>query len=677
MRPSEIARARRGAFTLVELLVVMAISVILLGLIFGPMVESFNLTNRARVQVLAQDVSRQIMEQLQREIADGVFVFDNASLPITFWVPDPTGRPLAMPVPYAMLDLVPPARVNDQNPNLGSGVPLDPTTGLPVESARGPLALPVAPGRAIVRIWTGLRDNATVPDDSGAGLSGRPARLYANFYDNRRNTTFDQHNPFLLYRALFTPYTVHGQVDTRLMNIGRFGSLQAAMRDPNFFYDNDEAIRPNDASIATNAVPGWKDLNKDGKVNYSENWQAIGRSLVPSDRADMVSVERDRDGRPLYGNDPVSGLVEMRIAPQARFQPTYVGNDAGAPASTADTANEAPAVRPTSYVEAYGHWTTPFRLYVYRSSLNDPLLRYFYWTGAGPVRYVEYDTATGSITNGGGQGENTYFYPLEPTNLPNAMPAGRFLMFTVDPRRGIVNFAFPHTITQRGAARPIVLDPQKANDEYDYVKGLPGYGLSSYRYVSLLPQNASTNPNGVSLGLNPNGATPLARIPNSTIVPGSEVVTGPDMRPGPRYGQPVAYRRAPRGTDPRTLGANEYTINYADVPNANLNPSDPDPRAAAMMTAVQRAGTIIFDSQEDASGAPHHLPVAQGPDGAPVRISVTYQIQDNLAGDVVKTDYLTRQLMTFGLSVRLYDFNSGQPQQVTLTQKIRVRNLQR
>ena len=43
----------------------------------------------------------------------------------------------------------------------------------------------------------------------------------------------------------------------------------------------------------------------------------------------------------------------------------------------------------------------------------------------------------------------------------------------------------------------------------------------------------------------------------------------------------------------------------------------------------------------------------------------------------MKADYLTRQLYTIALGVRLYDFNSGQPQQVTLTQKIKVRNLQR
>src|SRR5437667_12894916 len=65
----------RGGFTLVELLVVIAITAILLGLIFGPMIQGFNLTNRARVQILAQDSARSTMEIIQRDLSNGVFVF--------------------------------------------------------------------------------------------------------------------------------------------------------------------------------------------------------------------------------------------------------------------------------------------------------------------------------------------------------------------------------------------------------------------------------------------------------------------------------------------------------------------------------------------------------------------------------------------------------------------------
>ena len=82
---------RKLGFTLIELLVVMAITIILLGLIFGPLYQGFNLTNRARVQVLSQDTARHAMEVLLRDTANGVFVFDNFSQPINLWVRDVNG----------------------------------------------------------------------------------------------------------------------------------------------------------------------------------------------------------------------------------------------------------------------------------------------------------------------------------------------------------------------------------------------------------------------------------------------------------------------------------------------------------------------------------------------------------------------------------------------------------
>lgn len=673
---------RRRGFTLVEMLVVMAITVILLGLVFGPMVQGFNLTNRARVQVLAQDSARQVMEQLERDIADGAFIFDNSGQDMNFWVPDPTAAPgsgmmpaVPMGVPFARMDLVPPARVNDQNPAIDPSIPIDPTTNLPVEDARGDLALPVAPGRVIHRYWLGLRDNTTAGDGS-FGTSGRPVKPYVNYYENRRNTNLRlvNHNTFVLYRAVFSPYTLRGSVDTRLVNLARHGSLDTALADPNFFYDNDEAQQPGDPSVTSAAMPGWKDLNGDGRVNYSENWKAVARAMVPPDRADMVSATRDINGNPIY--DTVAGLPRMRVSPEVRFQPSYVGNDPGVPSSTSDTGSESPNVPPSAEVQAYGHWAIPFGAYVYRSPLTAPELEYFYWDGAAAhnVQYVTFDTIGGTITSA----VDTGFNPRRPALLPGTMTPGRFLMFTVDERRGVMSFAFPHSITQGGANEPARILPSQANSEFNYVRSTGGNALNAYRMVSLLPYNASENPSGMMPADNPADPSPaLARIPDARIVPGSETVVGPDMRPGPHYGQPIAYTRAPRYTDPKRLGPNEYLINYSSIANSNAGATDSDTRVQAMLRTIQRAGTIIFNSADDAAGTPNSLPESLDAQGNPVYIEVTYQIQNNRASDVVKASYLTRELMTAAVSVKLYDFSSGQPQSATITQKIRVRNLQR
>ena len=430
-------------------------------------------------------------------------------------------------------------------------------------------------------------------------------------------------------------------------------------------------------------MPGWRDWNNDGHVNFAENWRAVGRALVPRDKADMVVVTRDRDKRPVYDTDPGTGQVTMRLNPLARFQPTYVGNDPGAPSSTRDAANETPSgVAPSTSVESYGHWAWPYRVYVYRSALNAPVLRYFTWTGSGNVRYVEFDTTSGTIANGGGVGDDTGFNPLNPTAMPMNPVSGRFLMFSVDDRRGVVGFAFPHWVTQGGQKDPTMLDPAAANAEYDHVRTVQGNELNAVRYVSLLVADAADNPTGAAPALNPNDPVPvLSRVPEAVIVPGSETVVGPDQRPGPNYGREIAYTRIARRRDMKGIGLNEYMINYADVPNANLGISDPDPRAQAMRRAVQRKGTIIFNSQDDSAGTQNSLPIryvdATGAMQPAAGIAVTFQVQNNRGSDVVKADYLTRQLMTFALSVRLYEPNSGQPQQITLTQKIRVRNLQR
>jgi prepilin-type N-terminal cleavage/methylation domain-containing protein len=676
------AHVRLNAFTLVELLVVMAITAILLGLLFGPMVQGFNLTNQARVQVQAQDTVRQVVETIERDIADGVFVHDNSAQNINFWVPDPAGtagatpmQALVMGLPFARLDLVPPARVNDQNPTIGANVPIDPTTGLPVEEERGELAVPVAPGRVIHRYWLGLRDNATT-NDGAFGTSGRPIKPYINFYESRRDRTLlpVHHNPMTLFRAVFTPYTVRGQVDTRLVNMARHGSLAAALADPNFFYDNDEAQLPSDPTVTSAAVPGWRDLNGDGKVNYSENWRAIARPIVPPDRADMVSAQRDASGYPVY--DLVGGQPTMRVAPEVRFQPTYIGNDPGVPSSTSDYAAESPTVAPSTHVESYGHWATPYSAYVYRSSLTAPALQYFFWDGrlGSRVRFITFDTVGGAITGS----VDTGFDPRNPTALPGAITPGQFLMFTVDERRGVLNFAFPHTITQSGASDPTRIRPAQANAEFNYVRTTAGNALNAVRTVSLLPYDASENPTGMMAGDNPMDTNPaLWRIPEARVVPGSETVVGPDMRPGPHYGLPITYTRAPRNTDMKELGPNEYLINYENVRNANMGITDPDARVQAMMRTLQRAGTIILNSSDDAPGTPRSIPESVNDVGDPICIEVTYQVQNNRRSDVVKASYLTRELITAAVSVKLYEFNTGKPQSATLTQKIRVRNLQR
>ncbi len=692
-------------FTLVELLVVLAITAILLGLIFGPMIQGFNLTNRARVQVLAQDTARAAMEIFQRDIANGVFVFDNASNPVVLSIRDKNGNATWAELPYGMIDFVPPARVNDQNINVNASQ-IDPTTGLAID--RGPISLPLAPGRVMVRWWLGPR---SIFDSQVAGV--KPYLPYGNFYDNPRDPYVNgpnRHNPVILYRAIFSPYLptpVNGkaQVDQRLFRVDANGnpilspdrSLPPDQYAQQYFF-NDLTEAQNvtlpDGTV-TNKVDGWVDENGDGKVNICENWHALARTMVPVDRADEVVADRDDRGN-LYFD--ANGLP--RLTPQVRFQPTYVGNDAGTPTSASDTGNESPTVTPSSYVESHGAWTLPYRLYAYRSPLNAAVLDYYFYDGSvlpDPsgglrlnIRHRQFDTSSNTQTLDAPVNfvvdKTRYLRSGELELLSGFRPE---ILLTVDNRKGVSGFAFPEWLVMHDSN----------GDHYDseFITGNPAgaadptqpntqFATTGYRYINLgkMDPGAYLNP-----PLNPpllSGMRPPLEvqsdgktyIPNVRIVPGSEIVEGPDQLPGPHYGQPIAYTRVPRANDPKgAIGPNQYMINYTDDPNV----------ASGGPTDLQKAGTIIFDSQPDGGGGfqgQHSLPtLVYGPIGSLIQqstrltVSVTYQIQNNQPTDVVKADYLTRQLITFVLGARLYDFNSGQPQEVTLTQQVRVRNLQR
>src|SRR5579884_4192524 len=207
----------RHAFTLIELLVVMVISVILFGLIFGPMIQSFNLTNRARTQIESQTGARDVMNLLTKELSDAVYVYDNANAPIDLWLPTytPTGGAgsYASPTNFAMLEYIKPARQQDQVPG---SIPIDPTTGLPIYSGTSPssgFSFPLTPGRALVRLFLGLHNNASAAtnllDPYMHSLHGMPQHPYQNVFEDRGQAYYTAGQPdnrYILYRAEVTVY---------------------------------------------------------------------------------------------------------------------------------------------------------------------------------------------------------------------------------------------------------------------------------------------------------------------------------------------------------------------------------------------------------------------------------------------------------------------------------------
>ncbi len=96
----------RFGFTLMELLVVMAISVILVGLVLYPVTQSFRITRRAQAMTDAQDAARYAMEVITREIGEAMYVYDNSNPHIMLPVLQPDGTTDYFELPYAKIDII-------------------------------------------------------------------------------------------------------------------------------------------------------------------------------------------------------------------------------------------------------------------------------------------------------------------------------------------------------------------------------------------------------------------------------------------------------------------------------------------------------------------------------------------------------------------------------------------
>lgn len=238
----------RRAFTLIELLTVMAISAILLGIIIFPLYQSFNLTREAQAFSDAQDRARILSERIGREIGNaysvrgGTLAFtringvDQSLQPsaVVIRVPKDNGTIEAV-LPYTKLDLVQPAE-GDQSEISGGGFH-NPVTGMidpTLRSPKGQVVLPVAPGFSMIRYFVALRD---------------PALPYNDPYDGllmQRNS--DRDNLYLLYRADVQPYV-------RRAGVGSNGDTSVRYRPNLDLFESDSVTDTQIEYTVTGANP--------------------------------------------------------------------------------------------------------------------------------------------------------------------------------------------------------------------------------------------------------------------------------------------------------------------------------------------------------------------------------------------------------------------------------------
>ena len=599
-----------SGFTMIELLVVMAISVILVGLVMAPVVQTFQMTRRAQAMIDSQDSARQASEQISRELGEALYVYDNAITNVTLYDDGDTDLssygngticegPIQLPVrqpgdpvdntiegftlPYAKIDFVlPKMTMHCNNPAH------DEDDG-PRDYERGDLAFPPCPGCTstdveprpklpmeqdvtIVRYFLGLRYNNPASVEFG----------WTSPYG--KNVTTDEGNQVVLYRVEFNPY------DNTLFP----PSMPPGERlsDPIFFY------RTADNSAGEPCCKAW------------------------ARRARVVGMGKYED---LIEATDTDGTVTA-VEPTVTFRSSAIDNDTFAGAYSSDKTFEYPGAVPTVFHSAYGYWVPGYSISVFR---NDFTVGYYTQIDAGDLWI--YKTTNG--TN-----------PIQQFNVDEYLRSGRFvtdsgssmadieMAFFVDhpvigldgkvippkvdgANRGEVNFGLipPHP----SGSHISVLNSALINDDFHSTPGADKGAARRFAILSTFDPDLSSY-----------------YLKNARIVPGSEVVQGPNMTPGSGYGAPIRYERVPLALgDP---GLNQFKIDYD-------------------------SGIIYFSS-------------VYNQDLPPGNINVDYKIQFNKKDDLVRGDYSTKSLISIHLGMRMFDPDSGKAHPVDLTQSVKVRN---
>lgn len=706
-----MSRLTRRAFTLVELITVLAITAVLLTIIIIPMIQAFSFTRAAEGFTTAQESGRRLIEQITREIENSAGVRDNdgnrGSLAVV--VPGFDGTDVTVLAPYAKLDILLPAKGDPSNRRNGAYV--NPDTGVADPTADAPLGqvnLPVSPGLTVKRYFISLKNPLNA---AGTG----PGRYYNPYVDyvrggNQQWQTVGEgeDNLYVLRVAEVAPIIFVG------------GTFQV---NTEFFADDDGDGRADldDPFFMALDAPGGPVLTapqRAAKIARMQAWTRKSTIITEFRRFDMIQPLINKRTRTLItvGNVP-------RMNTLIQFRPTTVASEpaTGAVAlALGSESDNAANLSPDVFRTKNGAWSSAIvRFYPTgynpgNINANDYLIGRFDARAAGRGYRVYHYDPDNDPDNDDRNGDNNDLelfdvaayldwsangavYPLTRGMASanansgwagNAALRSRFAPFIPDLAGGKILTSFG--IDQWGIDDPTGTVPPRADDN------LPSKGTGA----ELTPTTDPTPPGLFSDAIYQNDINrqfnkvwadnPTLQVPGGVhrfldlrltaqadgtpsplhpdpaigfaqarIVPGSDIVIGPDQNPGPNYGQPVRYIRVTRNP-----GKNQYAINYADLqePDWTLLGYPAPPAAytptnfvSAVLQPRYKAGYVQLNSDPN-------LPL---PGNA--AIIVNYKVQFTRTGDTVAVDYDTRQLMSILLTIRNYPQSTAFPSPQTLT----------
>ncbi|OJU63001.1 MAG: hypothetical protein BGO01_03405 [Armatimonadetes bacterium 55-13] len=735
-----VHRGRR-AFTLIELLTVIAITAVLLTIIVLPIFQSFNLTRAAQAYSDAQDKARVLIEKIQREVNNGVSVRDNSGIngAITVVVPF-NGTDVPTTIENMKLDIIKPAEGDPSLKGAGGGflVPVydaqgnfvkyieDPT----LRSPKGQVVLPVLPGVTGIRYFVGLARPLETDATSGNLLAAR----YNNPYDGLLMArTGGRDDLYVLYRAEYQAKVwdpaANGGTGGYIPNTQLFevdGSGNPVLDDPAFF----------------TLLPG-TDYNPDrtltaagaAKAARIQNWQRRATIQTEVSRYDMILPVYDKASRLVaFDNrtDPADGVVldRPRLVPLVQLRPTRVSGEpaeAKRVSKLGEEQDNGSQSGPDTYVTRMGAWSsTLIRTYPAGWLRTDPNFNEYLVTRVdsadGHTKIFEFDpdggvpddqggipvfdltvyAAQSSVLAGNPLAAGPFTAAVLPGALTNAATRNLFMAHLADSGIGRVIASFGiDTVKLNGSALPpgvAVNQPQAATGPALTPTQDPGAGAvysgAGYEINSCFNRNWNDGALVALRGgqlhrfidlrttLQIDGSIsplhPTQGFGRAKIVPGTEVVIGPDQHSGPNFGQPVRYTRTTSNPGP-----NQYRINYVDQPEPTdyslyglPNPPavyDPASFVSAVFQPRFKAGYIQLNSDPNVALPAGNIRVYyrfQFTGGQPVG-----SLPNSAKQDTYAVDYDTRQLMSILLTIRNYpQSNLPNPQTVTLSATAKVRN---
>lgn len=653
------------------------------------------------------------------------------------------GPPVLVTVPYLKLDIVRPAEGEPvsggvfTNPYInrdsnGNPIPgkIDPT----LQSPKGQTILPVSQGFTIVRYFVGLRDPfRTDTNPLYAGVTG----AYYNGYDGLlMNRGAQRDNLFVLYRVEVQPRIWDNTLGRYVVNTAFFEPDPADPSGLTPLYDDRFFFLP-DLDSQGNTLGGAALAAKQLRV---QNW--LNKAVVQTEvsRYDMIQPLYNKATRLVYHDlrtDPsdFSGPAlkdRPRLLPLVQFKPTRV---TGEPAEgmmavrLGEEMENAKEAGPDVFRTEFGAWSqTTIRMYPSgwnrQNAAFDDYLVARRDQADGHIKVFAYDPGSGVADNLGG----TAVFDITEYNRVITNPTGAdvgafntgvlpaasgfqnlFMAFLPETAAGKVTASFGidtvrstplgnplpggATVNQPyadcGPAYSPLNDPTGGspwatattiNERFNRIWNDPAYaGLKPDKIHRFIDLRVTNQLDGSISPMDPSGG-----FGRTKIVPGSDVVVGPDQNPGPNYGEPVRYTRTTR-----TPGPNQYKINYVDLPEPDYSlyglPNPPANYTAADFTSAVfqprfKVGYIQLNSDPNVPLPAGNIRVYYrfqftGGRSAGSSASMDADPVNAAKQDAVAVDYDTRQLMSVLLTIRNYpQSNIPNPQTVTLSATAKVRN---